>query len=360
MTKEEKKAVKVEEKEEKKVEKVEKVKEKGIDKIFIEGHETRKNEKGIEFTLYHIKVKRGDEEWTIKKRYTQIEGFHYNLAVQLLAKLKFLPSFPPKIYKGKQLLPENIEKRTKALNAYFEAVLKNPDWASHHLTLEFAKKQDERHMSVHDKEVLKKQEDEEKHEESELGKFKLIYLPVGGRGDQIRLIFKYTGTEFEDERIPFEEIQKRTENGELPFGQVPVLHHDGFVLAQACAIVKYVSQILKIWPEDPNLSATAMSLTLSAEDFRIKMFAFYFEKDEERKKKKLQEVTEWAKSYQENLEKMLDKKRFFFGDNATGADLAVFQAFNIWKNFKMPVTERIEQFYSAIMENKAVHDYLSK
>jgi glutathione S-transferase len=95
--------------------------------------------------------------------------------------------------------------------------------------------------------------------------YKLTYFNAGGRADQIRALFIYTGTKYEDERISNEEFLKRKENGDLPFGSLPVLQHGDYKISQGVAINQYVSQKLGLWPKDLEESNYSLFISLAAE-----------------------------------------------------------------------------------------------
>lgn len=92
--------------------------------------------------------------------------------------------------------------------------------------------------------------------------YKLIYFNARGRAEHIRLIFAYSGIEYEDYRIPKERwpeykksessdrIEYRNNIGapliceisETPFGMLPILEIDGKVISQSNAISRFLAQ----------------------------------------------------------------------------------------------------------------------
>ncbi|RLN90287.1 hypothetical protein BBJ28_00015440 [Nothophytophthora sp. Chile5] len=84
-------------------------------------------------------------------------------------------------------------------------------------------------------------------------KLKLTYMPHPGRAEAIRLAFFIGGIEFEDERIPREDLASRKSS--LPFNQVPALEVDGEVVAQSLAIIRYAGTLSGLYPTTDMLTA---------------------------------------------------------------------------------------------------------
>ena len=52
---------------------------------------------------------------------------------------------------------------------------------------------------------------------------KLMYFPIMGRAEPIRMLLTHAQVEFEDERVSFEAFNHMKEDGLVEFGQLPVL-----------------------------------------------------------------------------------------------------------------------------------------
>ena len=57
--------------------------------------------------------------------------------------------------------------------------------------------------------------------------YKVIYFPLYGRAEPIRIALAHAKADWEDERIPGEVFAARKAAGEFLNGQVPVLIHNG-------------------------------------------------------------------------------------------------------------------------------------
>lgn len=97
-------------------------------------------------------------------------------------------------------------------------------------------------------------------------KLKLYYFDIKGKGEPIRLLAAYSGLELEDYRFEGRDhFMKLKEDGTLPFGQVPLLEVDGKdKLPQSAAILRYLSRIAGLYPEDP-IQAARVDAALDAE-----------------------------------------------------------------------------------------------
>ncbi|RZB40563.1 glutathione S-transferase [Asbolus verrucosus] len=112
--------------------------------------------------------------------------------------------------------------------------------------------------------------------------YKLTYFDVRGVAEPIRFLFKYGGIDFEDVRIKHEEWPQFKEK--TPFGQLPVLEHNGKQVNQSIAVARYVAKQVKLVGKDDweNLEIDAIVDTIN--DLRMKLVQIFFEKDEEKKK----------------------------------------------------------------------------
>eukprot|EP00545_Synedropsis_sp_CCMP1620_P007883 CAMPEP_0119009722 /NCGR_PEP_ID=MMETSP1176-20130426/4557_1 /TAXON_ID=265551 /ORGANISM="Synedropsis recta cf, Strain CCMP1620" /LENGTH=229 /DNA_ID=CAMNT_0006962291 /DNA_START=76 /DNA_END=765 /DNA_ORIENTATION=- len=87
-------------------------------------------------------------------------------------------------------------------------------------------------------------------------KLKLYYFNIKGKGEPIRLFCKYAGLALDDYRFAsrdeFNDLKKK-----LAFGQVPLLDVDDGThqLVQSSAILRYLSKLANMYPDDPIVAA---------------------------------------------------------------------------------------------------------
>eukprot|EP00611_Tribonema_gayanum_P007695 TRINITY_DN1711_c0_g2_i7.p1 TRINITY_DN1711_c0_g2~~TRINITY_DN1711_c0_g2_i7.p1 ORF type:complete len:223 (+),score=80.81 TRINITY_DN1711_c0_g2_i7:183-851(+) len=90
------------------------------------------------------------------------------------------------------------------------------------------------------------------------GPVKLSYfnfVPVGGRGGQVRFLLLALGIEFEEDLISVDEWPARKQalidSGDNPCGAVPVLQIGDLMLFQSVSLARYVCSITGIGPTEP-------------------------------------------------------------------------------------------------------------
>jgi len=98
-------------------------------------------------------------------------------------------------------------------------------------------------------------------------KLKLSYFNIKGKGEPIRLLCAYAGLELEDHRFASrQEFVDLKESGKIIFGQVPLLEVDGkHQLVQTAAILRYLSKLAKLYPENDLILAAKVDAALDQE-----------------------------------------------------------------------------------------------
>ncbi|KAJ8949991.1 hypothetical protein NQ318_002401 [Aromia moschata] len=102
--------------------------------------------------------------------------------------------------------------------------------------------------------------------------YKLTYFNITALGEPIRFILSYGGLEFEDNRIQFENWPGIKSS--MPFGQLPILEHNGKVSNQSVAICRYLAKQVKLvgkddW-EDLEIDAINLPHTIMSKMKKIK------------------------------------------------------------------------------------------
>jgi glutathione S-transferase len=95
--------------------------------------------------------------------------------------------------------------------------------------------------------------------------YKLTYFPVEALAEPIRFLFSYGGIEFEDVRFdrenwpqikPSSYLKRSNEHSfiknvaDMPFGQVPILEHNGKVAHQSISMARYMAKKVKLVGSD--------------------------------------------------------------------------------------------------------------
>ncbi len=79
---------------------------------------------------------------------------------------------------------------------------------------------------------------------------RLTYLNIRGLAEPARLALWVGGVVFGDERVTYDDVTRMREAHLSPFGQVPLLHVDGVVYAQAGAILRWAGRETGLYPDD--------------------------------------------------------------------------------------------------------------
>ena len=167
---------------------------------------------------------------------------------------------------------------------------------------------------------------------SAMPKFKLTYLPVRARAENIRMMLKYAGIEYENEIIggPAWAAAKKSQ----PFDKLPVVTlEDGRRIAQSAAISRWVAHFAGLLPADPTEAARQDMLFEAAQElcggqFNVNPICNVLDVEgEEYAAKKQAFMENWAVA-SENLGAQL-LAPFFGGDSPLMSD---FQIFHICDN----------------------------
>lgn len=151
--------------------------------------------------------------------------------------------------------------------------------------------------------------------------YKVTYFELTALGEPIRFLLSYGGLEFEDKRIP--KGQWPTVKPTMPYGQMPILEHNGKIAHQSIAICRYLAKQVKLigkndW-EDLEIDATVDTIN----DLRLKIALYYFEPNENFKRAQEAPLfNETIPFYLEKLEGQAKKNNgYFVGGKLTWADL---------------------------------------
>lgn len=96
---------------------------------------------------------------------------------------------------------------------------------------------------------------------------KLIYFPIRGRGEMIRLALVYAGVDYEDESVDYQVM--KADPVKFPFGQVPALLDDeGLFLVQSNAILRHLGRKYDMYGSSLTESAYIDIFLDGVEDIR--------------------------------------------------------------------------------------------
>ena len=151
--------------------------------------------------------------------------------------------------------------------------------------------------------------------------YKLYYFNSRGNAEPIRLVLAQAGVKYEDVRLTNEqwaEFKPKT-----PYGVVPVLDIDGKIVGGSGPIVRYLARLHGLAGEDDLARLILEGVEDAIADFRQKMAAMFFEKDEEKKEALKKDLTATViPKYLGTLEKSVasNPHGWFYGSKVSYVD----------------------------------------
>lgn len=79
-----------------------------------------------------------------------------------------------------------------------------------------------------------------------MSEFHFVYYDCRGRAEVSRVVLELAGKTYSQDNVDgkWPELKKSmTESGELAFGQVPLLKHNGKIINQSCTILRYLGRL---------------------------------------------------------------------------------------------------------------------
>mmetsp|Transcript_1525 Transcript_1525/g.2526 ORF Transcript_1525/g.2526 Transcript_1525/m.2526 type:complete len:205 (+) Transcript_1525:47-661(+) len=159
-------------------------------------------------------------------------------------------------------------------------------------------------------------------------KYELLYFPIKGRAESIRLAFALGGIPFVDTRINRENWPGMKSN--FDFGTLPVLRIDGVEYSQSIALLNYVGRLSGLYPADPLLALKGDEIIHALLESSYLVSHSIHEQDQEKKmemRKVLREST--LPRLLGGVNKLIaeNHKKFSISDSLTVADLQVLSSY---------------------------------
>ena len=150
---------------------------------------------------------------------------------------------------------------------------------------------------------------------------------------------------------------------EMPFGQLPVLRHNGMTLGQSGAIARYCAKLAGLMPKSDSECAVVDSIMEQCVDvFNCMVKAKYSKEDQESAWKTFEETNLITKMTWIN--NMLKEKNteLFGGDQANAADISVFAILNLVEKagITLPFWSHITPLYQKVQSMASVSKYLEE
>lgn len=199
----------------------------------------------------------------------------------------------------------------------------------------------------------------------------LIYFPLRGRAEQIRLVLAYTGLRYVDTALPRERWGelKRT----MPLGQVPILIErlggKELVIAQSHAILRHLARMQEIYGVGERQYILADTLAETIGDWRAKFNAIAYAPNF------LKDKALTARYFEETLPPILDtldrllqqsgfpEEGLFVGASVTFADLMAFDTIDAHLQVQPDCLDKhfmLRRFFAKINALAPIAQYLAR
>jgi len=157
-----------------------------------------------------------------------------------------------------------------------------------------------------------------------------------GLAEPIRYIFAYLDIEYEDKRIEGEEWANIKSDvilyeQDYPWGNMPVLKEDDFVLCQSHAIVRYLGHKYNLAGANLQENAKCDEYLDAVKDYFFQFYPLFREKDESKKQEIKDNIKkEVPQKYFPKFNKILEENggEFIVGKKVTYADFLIFHYFS--------------------------------
>ena len=137
---------------------------------------------------------------------------------------------------------------------------------------------------------------------------KIYYFDVYGRAEALRFLLTHAKVEYENVNINKEKMEEMTEKGELEFGLVPVVEHDGKFYNQSAALLRMLGRKYGYY-DDKDIEGCYLmdSFASSVEDtFERYYKVMQAKSDEERKEIMTEFVSNYFPKWLSKIEKRLE------------------------------------------------------
>ena len=151
---------------------------------------------------------------------------------------------------------------------------------------------------------------------------------------------------------------------EQPFGQLPVLLHNGRRLAQSGTIARYCARVAGLWPTTEDAWLRADMLIEHCRDIFNMMAKAKYAGDVPAQRKAWKEIAE--KKYPEHVDwlvKMLGDNDYFGGERPNAGDVAVFSVLNVAERagIQCPLSNypTLVEHSKRVMQLGTINEYLA-
>ena len=198
-------------------------------------------------------------------------------------------------------------------------------------------------------------------------KLELIYFKMRALAEAPRLLFHYTGIEYDDV-MSWDYYDKEWSEVKpyIPFKQLPMLIVDKkHKICQSLAIMTFVENLAGISIADPILNAKANAIMQGAQELFMPLNPTVNFATGEKFIKKRDDMMPFLISRFEDLEKVIKEndKKFFIYDEPKACDFVTFHHLDLSKLLDPSLIKkfpRLEKFLENMMSIESIRNYLEK
>ena len=198
-------------------------------------------------------------------------------------------------------------------------------------------------------------------------KLELIYFKMRALAEAPRLLFHYTGIDYDDVMSwDYYDKDWSEVKPHIPFKQLPMLVIDKkHEICQSLAIMTFVESLAGISITDPMINAKANAIMQSAQELFIPLNPTVNFATGDKFKKKKEDMIPFLISRFGDLEKAMKEndKKFFIYDEPRACDFIAFHHLDLSKMLDPSIIRkfpRLEKFLEDIMSIENVKSYLDK
>ncbi|TRY71467.1 hypothetical protein TCAL_03373 [Tigriopus californicus] len=164
-------------------------------------------------------------------------------------------------------------------------------------------------------------------------KIKLVYFPLRGRAELIRLVLAAGETDYEEDIIEFQDWPDR--KADMMFESLPMLTWDGEEVGQSLTIARFVAKKLDLAGRNDLEQARADAIVEHTTDLFEKYYGIRYCEDEIRKQANIEAFKDkHMVSFLQVANKLLERQggEYFTGHGMSYGDLAVYMGLQFLNN----------------------------
>jgi len=203
-----------------------------------------------------------------------------------------------------------------------------------------------------------------------MAEIKLCYFNAAARGEISRLILAYSGVKWTDERMTGDQFRAiKEDTAKLPYGQMPVLHYNGQIIAQSLTVARFLAGELGLTGRTSLESAQVDEVVDALYDLQQASFKCMGAKGDGRAEAIAKFEDTLCKGFSQ-LETRLTARggQFFVGNNLSWADLMCFNMIESFCNrvgedmrvLKVDNYPKIQNLYTRIGQLPNIKAWMSK